>query len=901
MQILSLKTIQGPNVYHHKPVLVMKVDLGQWAETASNEIPGFNKKIVEIFPGLAEHTCSLGVRGGFLERLKRGTYLAHITEHVAIELSSLCKIENGFGKSVYAHAPGHYNIIVRFVNEEGMKDCLRFAVEAMNAILNKKDFDMQNALKTIQQTIDDTQFGPSTQALIDAAKKRNIPVRHLQDSLLELGYGKQRKRLQTAVSSNTNLIAKDIAQSKEVTKSILARSMIPVCDGVKVRSYFEIKEIESAIKGLQFPLVTKPIDGNHGNGVSLHLNSSAEVYRAIQQAKHLSDDFLIEEMANGKDYRLLVVDYRLVAVAERKPPIVVGDGVSTIQQLIDKENQNPLRKAAHSGFLTSIEIDEPLLQCLEDQSLSLQTVLRNGTEVHLRYNANISTGGTAIDVTDIVHPEIKIMAERVSRIIGLDICGIDLIHNDIKLGINHSTKVIEVNAGPGLRMHLQPSEGSPQPVADAILDMLYPDPKKSRIPIVSITGTNGKTTTTRLIEKICSQNGASVGMTSSDGIWINGHNVCHGDTTGPRSAEVVLYDSSVDYAVLEVARGGIVRNGLAYDWSDVGVIMNIRPDHFGQDGIDTLEDLKWIKSLPIERVREGGSIIANADDPTVMSIVHSDKIKSISRKIVLFSMSENNFELQNHRYNKGTCYWLESQKLFQSINGQTQYIVDVKDIPITLKGTVKFQISNIMASLAAGVAMGFDLHTSVQTIKAFQSNQNNLGRMNMYKVHDSCVILDYGHNPDAIAAIGDILQQYQGFETVVIFGLPGDRSDDLIRQSTKKIAENFNRIVIREDFDLRGRKSGELAAIISDELQKNYKNTKYEVILNTNEAIEKTLQNANKKQIIVIFYDEMEDAMRIVRKFDPVAIDQIPYPLADTKPGFKDTFESTFEENVSSL
>lgn len=875
MRILSFNTIYGPNVYHDLPVITMKVDIGEYADLASNEIPEFSEKLLTLFPGLNEHTCSLGYRGGFCERLGRGTYMAHIIEHVALELIGLAGEKIAFGKTRYAGSKGCYLIVTRFENEAGMKRALETAFEGVIALLANNSFDLSEAVYQIKSEIERTKLGPSAQAIFDAAKARDIPVRRLGfTSLLQLGYGNKTCRVQTAVTDRTSLIAADIVQDKFQTKEILRAHAIRVPKGLVVKSEAELKE---AIQKNFGPYVIKPLDGHHGQGVSLEISNEEEALRAFRCAKQYSGSVIVEEMCYGRDYRVLVINGKFSAASERRPPVIFGNGKMTISELIAATNDDPRRGEGHACELTKIEVDEVVIETVQKQGWTLSDVPPAGQCIFLRYNANLSSGGTARDVSDEVHPQIKSICQRVAAIIRLDICGIDIIHDDISKPADENFNIIEVNAGPGLRMHLAPSEGRPRPVADDIIEMLYPDGGSSRIPIVAITGTNGKTTTTRLVSKIFSDEYDCVGLTTSDGVWIGQDKILEGDTTGPQSSQIVLSDPLVDVAVLELARGGILRGGLSYDWSDVGIVTNIRPDHLGQDGIEDIEDLVWIKSLIAERVRQGGTLVLNADDFESLRLRDREKVKNTDKNIFLYSVEATNLELVHHRQKGGSACWLEKGCIHVSHKTDRASVAAVKEIPFTAFGMASFQISNALAAVAAGVAMKIPFEKIARALRGFDSNGENLGRFNIYKVGAGYVILDYGHNTDAFEAMGKLVAKFKDYKTTAILGLPGDRTDKILKHATAMVAEYFDNIILREDQDLRGRQPGALVHLMEGVVVEHPRRPTYKKIFNEIQAVNQTLAQIQENEIVVIFYESLDSVLKTIRQFDPVPA-HLPVP-----------------------
>jgi cyanophycin synthetase len=876
MRVLSVRPIHGPNVYHHKPVLVMKLDLEEFTDKMSSEIPGFNERLIAALPGISEHHCSPGCPGGFIQRLDRGTYFAHIIEHIALELSEHAGIPVYYGKSVYAGQRGVYNVVTRFKSEAGMTVLLEGAVEIAEKIaLGEEELHIPELIAYAKRQMNRHELGPSTKSIIEAAVKRDIPWRRIgEESLIQLGYGKNLRRVQASVTDRTSLIAADIVKDKDMTKRILADAGIPT---PRSKVVYSESELGYALERLHSPWVIKPLDGNHGRGVYLDLKTPDEALEAFKMARDYGDAILVEEMAVGFDYRVLLVNYEIIAVAERKPAHVVGDGTRTVDDLIQIVNSDPLRGEGHENSLTKIKVDSVVLKCLAKQGLTLQTVPAEGQTVWLRETANISTGGTAVDVTDHVHPEVKTICERIARIVGLDICGIDLIHNDIRQPLNRHSGVIEVNAGPGLRMHSSPTSGKPRDVGGAIVDMLYPIGTPSRIPILAVTGTNGKTTVTRLLAHVIeSRSHKVVGMTTSDGVQVNGRIVMKGDTTGPISARAVLSDPSVEVAVLETARGGLMRGGLAYDWSDVGIITNIRPDHIGQDGIEDIEDLVKVKSLIAERVRPGGTIVLNADDYETSRLMEIPRLQKPERRLVYYSLNEQNPLLEKHRSTGGTVFYCSDGWLIEA-NGRAQVpIVEAHRLGFTLNGTAEFQVSNALAVAAGARAYGLSIEQVAAGLKSFRSDEHNLGRANFYRVGNGYVMLDYGHNTDAILAIGRMLKKWKGFKTRGIIGLPGDRDTAVMKEAAAAAAMSFDQMIAREDSDLRGRKHLETPTLIKEVAEKTRPGIKVEIAATQREAVEKALSEIQDREVVVILYDNLNEALQTIRKFDPQPVSSIP-------------------------
>lgn len=891
MKIQHMRTNYGPSVFHSRPTIVMTLDLERWSEVASTSVPYFAQKLVSVFPGLAEHTCSKGYDGGFVQRLQSGTYLAHIIEHMALELSTLSGIGVTYGKTRYAGRSGSYEVITRFKNECGMQECLRSAVQIALNLLEKKEIVLSEYIERIRNETSRTALGTTSAALLDAVRTRNIPYRFIGDgSLLQIGYGCKSKRLQTAVTEKTNLISADLAQDKDLTKKILEQNFLPVPLGFIATKE---EEIVANLHDLTPPYVVKPLDGNHGRGVCLNLNSLEEVVEAFHFAQGMSEAVIVEEMCAGSDYRILVLDGKLIAAAERKPPSVIGDGEKTLSQLIDILNSNPARGSGHDNILSKIEVDHIIENHLKKLNISLSDVIEKGRVVKLRENANLSSGGTASDVTDMVHPEVVALCERAARIVGLDICGIDLIHKDITLPVSAGAKIIEVNAGPGIRMHIAPSEGKGRPVAEMILEKVMPSPETGRIPIVTVTGTNGKTTTVRLIHKIISLNRKNVGLTTTDGIWIGKEKIYKGDTTGPRSAQAVLADPSVEFAVLEVARGGILRSGLGYDWSDVAVVTNISEDHIGQDGIEDMDDLVWIKSLTAERVRIGGTLVLNADDERVLAIRERPRVVEQMLNIFLFAMEKNNAHFISHIEKGGRGCCIENDWLVYYDGLRTQHILRLKEIPVTLGGKALFNVANVLAAVAACISSKISMEQLRDGLKGFKSTEENLGRFNVYKVRDSYVILDYGHNAEAFHSVGNYLNELKGYRKKVIMSLPGDRPDELIKKCAIHVSNFCEEIYFRDDLDLRGRQYLEVPQLCLEALAESGAYSQASIISQTPASVYKVIDQLKAGEILVIFYDTLAEILPTILDYDPQPVDFIPDVYTRTEDILGSYYKST--------
>lgn len=870
MRIGKIRAIAGPNIYSHRPVLVMRLYLDELNEQESKEMPGFNQRLLELLPGIHQHVCSKGYAGGFVERLTEGTYFGHIVEHVALELTELAGVPTFHGKTRQADELGCYHVIVEYKAEKGTEYLLRAAVGLVEAILQDKPFALEQEILAAKRIIAQTEPGPSTRTIVEAAERAGIPWQRLDEAgLIQFGYGRNHKLIAAAMTSQTSALAVDIASDKVLTKQLLHRAGIPVPKGEIVHTP---EEAVNVLEWLHRPVVVKPYDGHQGEGVSLNLYTPDQVKEAFTIAFQHSREVLVEELFVGRDFRVLVVNGRMVAASERIPAHVVGNGSDTVATLIEVENQNPLRGEGHCSALTKIVVDEVVTAYLEKNGLNLDYISEPDKTVYLREIANLSKGGTAIDVTDIVHPSIKRICERAAAVIGLDICGIDLVLPNITEPIKQAgAGIIEVNAAPGLRMHVHPSEGQAREVGTAIIEMLYPAGTPARIPIISVTGTNGKTTITRLVANLIAEMGETVGMTTTDGIYLNGELIVDGDTTGPRSAQVILSDPTVDVAVLEVARGGIMRGGLGYDWSDISVLSNIQPDHIGQDGITSIEDILYVKSLVAERVREGGTLVLNADDERLAKLMETPRVSRIPKTVIYYSLHSDNALLQQHVAQGGIAFCRQQDRLIE-MTAEGQFpILAVAAVPITLNGQAEYQVSNTLAAIAAARAYGLTRKQIVKALGAY-SGQQNAGRGNLYRVGKGYVYVDYGHNPEAFTAVGKALKGLPGKRLTAVIAMPGDRNDEMIQQGARAATQYFDQLIIKEDKDLRGRQSGEVPRLLYRSVEAAARGIKYRIVLDEQDALELAIREMQEGEIVVIFYEKLELVRELLERYSAVSV-----------------------------
>jgi cyanophycin synthetase len=873
VKIEFIRSIPGPNVYHHQAVLLMALQLGELKGTYCSDLPGFNERLMRCLPGLQDHHCSPGRPGGFVERLRRGTFFGHIIEHVALELSRHSPLEVRFGKTVYAGAPGLYHVVVRHRSESGMTELLRAAVDLVAALLEKEALPPSDLLDRALRAAEETALGPSTLALISEAKSRNIPWQRLDEqSLVLLGQGRHRKLLRATTTGNTSDIAVAIAQDKQTTKRILSSAGLPVPKGRLIRNE---DDAAALLQELPVPLTVKPLDGHHGQGVTLGISGEKEIRAAYAEAKRFGSAVIAEQFLRGKDFRILVVDGRMIAASERVPPSVTGDGEKSLRQLIEEENRNPARGDGHCKPMTKIPADATTERLLGAGGRSLDSIPDPGETVLLRATANLSTGGSASDVTELVHPETARICERAARLIGLDLCGIDLIASDISQPLRPGESgIIEVNAGPGIRMHHFPAAGKARNAAGAVIDMLFPGQGDGRIPVAAVTGTNGKTTVTRLLAHILLYTGKTVGSATSDGIFLNGERLAHGDCAGPDSARSLFTDPAVELAVLETARGGILRRGLAFDWSDVGVITNIQGDHLGQDGIEDIEDILHIKSLIAERVRFGGSVVLNGDDERLVRLSRHRKLQG--RKVVLFSVRGESAVLERHIRSGGTAYQLRDGDLLERSAQGDLLLAKAVDLPVAVRGAARYQIANALAAAAAGRALGVPAETVVTGLSSFHPAIHNSGRANFFRTARALVLLDYGHNPAAFSAVGELASSWPGYRVTGVIGVPGDRSDELIRQCGRAAASSFDSVIIREDDDPRGRRRGETAEILRNEISTANLALPCRVETSGLKALYGALEAGGENEIIVYFYEELASVRLALQTAGAIPIDAPP-------------------------
>lgn len=864
MEIRSINAMRGPNywsVNRHK-LIVMVLDLEELEDMPTNKIDGFYERLAEKFPTMYEHRCSVGTPGGFFSRVQEGTWMGHVIEHIALEIQTLAGMDVGFGRTRGYGETGVYNVVFAYLEERVGRYAAKVSVRVAQALVDGEEYDLTDDIQEMREMRERERLGPSTGSIIEEAIARGIPwIRLNKYSLCQIGYGANQKRIQATVTSQTSSIGVEIACDKEDTKYLLEQAEVPIPKGEIIKTERGLRE---AVDYVGYPLVIKPINGNHGRGITTDVTTWETALEGFHAAKRVSNSVIVEKFITGDDYRLLVINFKLVAAAKRTPARVTGDGKSTIQELIDKVNDDPRRGYGHEEVLTAIKVDAMTESILKSKDYSVETVLPEGEIVDLKDTANLSTGGTATDVTDLVHPFNVFMAERIAKIIDLDICGIDIMTSDISKPLGDTGgAVLEVNAGPGFRMHLAPTSGLPRNVASPVIDMLYPPGVDSRIPIVAVTGTNGKTTTTRLIAHMVKMKGFKVGYTTSDGVYIQNRLMMEGDCTGPASAEFVLKDPTVEFAVLECARGGLLRAGLGFHRCDIGIVTNVASDHLGLKGIHTVEQLARVKGVIPETVLKEGYAILNADDDLVYEMR-----KNVECNVLLFSMDENSPRILKHAQNGGTSAIYEDGFITIQRGEWKMRVVKAVNVPLTFGGKATFMIQNVLPAVLTGFVRGFSLEDIKVALESFiPSPSQTPGRLNLFRFQNFNLLLDYAHNPAGLRALQNMVEKMSGTPKVGIIAGVGDRRDEDTMEIGKIAAEMFDEIIIRQDKNLRGRTEGEMIEMLTSGIRAENADMPVMVIPSEEDAITHAIQNAKKGSLIVMCSDVVPDALSLVMKF----------------------------------
>ncbi|SHN06447.1 cyanophycin synthetase [Duganella sacchari] len=814
MNIIEQRVLRGPNLYSSQPCVLTVLDLGELQHVSTASVPGLNDRLLAMLPSLYDHRGPVGKYAGFVQSLKEGTSLAHLTEHLAITLQCLAGTPVNLGRThEVADVPGRYRVVCAYELEQVAVDAVELAVALAHGLAtgdHAVEQKLNEGLAELRDLAERQAIGTSSGAIVRAARRQGIPVARLtpEANMFLLGWGAQQKRLQATITGDTGHIAVEIACDKQLTKTLLQEAGVPVPEGVTVRS---VEQAQRAARQLGGLVTLKPLDGNHGRGVTTRCGTPEEVETAFERAREHGRTIIVERYIKGDDYRIFVAGERVVAAALRRPPTVVGDGTSTIRQLVEQENRNPARGEGHTNILTRIPLDGLSATELAEQGLDFDSVPAPQQRVRLRGNANLSSGGTAEDVTDRLPPQTLSMCVRAVRKIGLDVAGIDLVCEDISVPLDgRNGAIIEINAAPGIRMHEYPSAGKPRDAGTAIVESMFGN-SDGRIPVIAITGTNGKTTTTLMIEHTLRQAGIATGCTTTEGVSINGQPVAQGDCTGYWSARTVLSAPEVEFAVLETARGGILKRGLAFDRCDVAVLLNVSDDHLGMDGVDTVKQLARVKAVVVETASR--AVVLNAEDERCVAIGAS---LSPQVEIIYFSCQAAHPVLQAHLQRGGRAAWLESGALMLADGKSTQRLLAAADMPSTLGGCAQHNIANGLAAAAALMANELSAPMIVAGLRTFVSDaRNNPMRSNVYDVGGVQVIADYAHNPAAFSALAATARAMTAQRTVAIVTSPGDRRDEHFKQIGQICAQGFDNAVFYEwTSEHRGRQRGERAGIM---------------------------------------------------------------------------------------
>lgn len=866
MKILEIKVLKGPNYWsvRRTKLIQMKLDLEELEQKPTNKIPGFRERLEKMFPTMIEHRCSEAVRGGFFMRVDEGTWMGHVIEHIALEIQTLAGMDTGFGRTrtPEGEKEGVYYVVFSYMEEDAGVFAAKSAVRIAEALIDGTDYDLEADIQEMREIREDTRLGPSTGCIVEEAAKRGIPfIRLNKHSLVQLGYGVNQKRIRATIASTTSNIAVDIACDKEETKALLEAAEIPVPRGTVIRTEVGLEE---AIEKFGYPLVIKPIDGNHGKGNTTNIINKEQALKAFAAAKEYSRSVIVERFITGFDFRCLVINNKFICAALRTPASVVGDGVHTIQWHIDETNKDPRRGFGHEKVLTQITVDQFTQKMLDDAGYTLETIPAKDERVMLKPTANLSTGGTSTDVTDEVHPANIFMFERIAKIIGLDICGIDIMVSDLRKPVaENGGAILEVNAAPGFRMHIDPSEGLPRNVAEPVVDMLFPKGSAGRIPIIAVTGTNGKTTTTRLTAHIAKSANKKVGYTTSDGVYIQNQLMMKGDCTGPVSSAFVLKDPTVDFAVLECARGGILKAGLSFQNCEVAVVTNVAADHMGLGGIYTLDAMAKVKQVVPETVFPHGYAVLNADDDLVYRMK-----KDLKCNIALFSMDENNPRIKEHAKANGLACVYENGYVTIMKGSWKIRVLPARDIPLTYDAKAVHNINNCLPAVLASYLFRDitieDIRTGLQTF--IPSESLTPGRLNFFNFKHFTILADFAHNPAGLQLLCDFVSRLEYTSKIGVISGTGDRRDEDIRELGEISARHFDEIIIRCDKNLRGRTADEIIGLLKEGIDSVNPNIPTTIIPNEDLALDHIYENAKEGALYTIMCDVVARALDKIKE-----------------------------------
>jgi cyanophycin synthetase len=883
LKILETRVYRGPNYWSYEPTIKLVVDLGILEDFPSNTIKGFVEGLLDLLPEVGAHSCGTGKAGGFEHRLREGTWLGHVAEHVALQLQREAGTEVGRGKTRSTGVPGQYHVVYSFGEESVGLAAGRLAVRLVNHLVQPEpDFDFRVEFEKLVLLAERAALGPSTQAILDEAALRDIPfIRLNEQSLVQLGHGVHQKRIRATMTSQTSSLGVDIASDKKLTNKLLAATGVPVPRSEVVRNE---QEASAAAASIGYPVAVKPLDGNHGRGVVLNLADDAAVRAgyAAARAESRHGGVVVESFLTGNDYRCLVIGGVLRAVAQRVPAHVVGDGEHSVADLVEITNVDPRRGIGHEKVLTRIKVDDESVTYAREQGFELTDVPPRGVRVFMKRTGNMSTGGISIDRTEEAHPDNVEIAELAAQVVGLDIAGIDFICPDISVPVRETGGgIVEVNAAPGFRMHTHPTEGEAQYVAKPVIDGLFPPGTPSRIPILAVTGSNGKTTTARMIAHIMKGMGRTVGMTSTDGIFVDGRLVRKGDMSGPRSASTVLQNPTVDLAVFEVARGGILREGLGYQRNDIAVVLNVTGDHLGLGGITSIRQLANVKQVVVEAVPRDGTAVLNADDPLVAAMG-----RHCSGSVIYFGLDPDNESIKRQASRGRRAVTLEPGRNGDMIvlrqGRKSMPLVWTHLLPATFEGRARMNIQNALAATAAAWAAGAHLHDIRQGLRTFTTSYYMApGRLNMFELDGYRVIVDYAHNPPAVRSLGEFVEQLAepspgGRRALVtgrrigVMATAGDRRDEDIMELGRTAAQYFDTLILREDANNRGRPRGDTAKLIErgvrTAMAENARTETIEVVLDELEATRRALDLGSEGDLVVVCVDHANDVWKELQR-----------------------------------
>ena len=851
MEVSRIRALRGPNLWsHHTAVEAIVACTNEEMSIAG--LNGFEDRLRALFPQL-----SILQPTGHDDAIP----MAHVFELLTLGLQAEAGCPVTFSRTTQTLEAGIFQVVVEYSEEAVGRLAVELAEQLINAALKDQVFDLAAALEQLRDLDEDVRLGPSTGSIVNAAVARNIPYRRLTDgSLVAFGWGSRQRKIQAAEMDGTSAIAEAIAQDKELTKKLLHAAGVPVPLG---RSVSDPDDAWAAALEIGLPVVVKPKDGNQGKGVTVNVTTREQLDAGFHAASEFRDDILVERFLPGNDFRLLVVGNKLVAAARRDPPQVVGDGKQSVRELVEQVNKDPRRGSGHSTSLTKIRFDDIALASLAKQGFVADSIPPKGQRVVLRNNANLSTGGAATDVTDDVHPEVAARAVAAAQMVGLDICGVDLVCDSVLKPIEQQNGgIVEVNAAPGLRMHLSPSFGKGRQVGEAIIASMFDDNDDGRVPIIAVTGTNGKTTTVRLIAHLLTASGLRTGMTNTDGVYVAGRQIDSGDCSGPRSARNVLSHPDVDAAVFETARGGVLREGLAYDRCQVAVVTNIGSgDHLGLNYITTVEDLAVLKRVIVQNVADNGYAVLNAADPIVAAMA-----SNCPSAVIFFAADHQHPVMATHRAQGKRVVYIENGHLIAA-EGKTRHSVPLADIPITRNGSIGFQVENVMASVAAAWAINIDWDSIRAGLKSFANEADNApGRFNVFNFRGATLIADYGHNPDAILALVRAVETMPAKRRSVVISGAGDRRDQDIRQQTEILGESFDDVVLYQDQCQRGRADGEVVALLREGLKQATKTSRIDEINGEFIAIDLAMDRLEAGDLCLILIDQVEEALAHIAK-----------------------------------